>query len=84
MPAVIAVTKDINEPRYASLLGIRKAAKAPVEVWSATDLGVTAGSATKVVERTVPAARPAGEIIQGEPEELVEKLLAKLSEAKLI
>jgi len=84
LPAVIAITKDINEPRYASLLGIRKAAKAPVEVWGAADLGVAAGSATKVAERTVPAARPAGEIIQGEPEELVEKLVAKLSEAKLI
>ncbi|MEZ5065062.1 MAG: electron transfer flavoprotein subunit beta/FixA family protein [bacterium] len=84
LPALLAVTKDINEPRYASLLGIRKAAKAPVTVWSGGDLGVTATSATRVAARTVPAARPAGEQFQGEPEELAEKLVAKLVEGKFI
>jgi len=84
LPALIAVTKDINEPRYASLLGIRKAAKAPVTEWSAADLGVQAEPRTKVVERQVPPARPAGEVLQGEPDELVEKLVGKLAEAKFI
>jgi len=84
LPALIAVTKDINEPRYASLLGIRKAAKAPVTVWSAADLGVDAEARTRVAERRVPPARPAGEILQGEPDELVEKLVEKLAEAKFI
>ncbi len=84
LPALIAVTKDINEPRYASLLGIRKAAKAPVTVWGAGDLDVDAGSGTKVVERKVPAARPAGELMQGEAEELVDQLVAKLADAKFI
>lgn len=84
LPALIAVTKDINEPRYASLLGIRKAAKAPVTVWTAADLGVSAAAATQVAELRVPPARPAGELFEGEADELVEKLVDKLAEAKFI
>jgi electron transfer flavoprotein beta subunit len=84
LPALIAVTKDINQPRYASLLGIRKAAKAPITVWAAADLGVTAAAATSVVERRVPPARPAGEVFQGEADRLVEKLVEKLVEGKFV
>jgi len=84
LPAVIAVTKDINEPRYASLLGIRKAAKAPITAWSAADLDVEADSRTSVAERRVPPARPAGEVFRGEPDELVEKLVEKLVEGKFV
>ena len=84
LPAVIAVTKDINQPRYASSLGIRKAAKAPITVWSAADLGVTAAAKTTVVERRVPPARPGGEVFQGEPDELAEKLVQKLVEGKFV
>jgi electron transfer flavoprotein beta subunit len=84
LPALIAVTKDINEPRYASLLGIRKAAKAPVTEWSAADLGDASGSKTKVVGRRLPPARTAGEVFQGAADELVDKLVEKLAEGKFI
>ena len=40
LPAVISVLKGINEPRYPNFLGIRKAAKAQIPVWTADDLGV--------------------------------------------
>jgi electron transfer flavoprotein beta subunit len=84
LPALIAVTKDINEPRYASLLGIRKAAKAPVTEWSAADLGDASGSKTNVVGRRLPPARTAGEVFQGEADVLVDKLVEKLAEGKFI
>lgn len=84
LPAVLAVTKDLNEPRYPSLLGIRKASKAPVTVWGATDLDGAPAPATRVTARRVPAARSAGEIFQGEPAELVDRLVAKLAESKFI
>jgi electron transfer flavoprotein beta subunit len=84
LPALIAITKDINEPRYASLLGIRKAAKAPVTVWGAADLDVEAHSATRVVAKHLPPARPAGEVFQGEPDELVDRMVEKLAEGKFI
>ena len=84
LPAVLAVVKDINQPRYASLLGIRKAAKSPITVWSASDLGVEASAGTAVVARHLPPARPAGEIFQGEPDEIVGKLVDRLAGAKFI
>lgn len=41
LPAVISVLKDINEPKYPSFIGIRKAAKAEIPVWGLADLGLT-------------------------------------------
>jgi electron transfer flavoprotein beta subunit len=84
LPAMIAVTKDINEPRYASILGIRKAGRAPVTVWGAGDLAEDVAPRTEASELRVPPARPAGELFQGEPEELVEKLVEKLAAGKFI
>jgi electron transfer flavoprotein beta subunit len=43
LPAVISVVKGINEPRYASFMGIRKAAKLDIPAWGASSLGVEAG-----------------------------------------
>jgi electron transfer flavoprotein beta subunit len=41
LPAVISVIKDFAEPRYPSFMGIRKAAKAEIPVWSAGELGLS-------------------------------------------
>ena len=70
--------------RYASLLGIRKAAKAPITEWGAGELGVEATAKTKVAGRQLPPARPEGELFQGEADELVDTLVEKLAEAKFI
>jgi electron transfer flavoprotein beta subunit len=43
LPAVVSVSKEINEPRYPSFMGIRKAAKAVVPTWKLADLGLGAG-----------------------------------------
>jgi electron transfer flavoprotein beta subunit len=42
LPAVVSVVKEIGEPRYPSFMGIRKASKAEIPVWSAADLGLGA------------------------------------------
>jgi electron transfer flavoprotein beta subunit len=44
LPAVVAVSDAINEPRYPSLKGIMGAKSKPQETLSAADLGVEAGS----------------------------------------
>lgn len=44
LPAVVSVGKEINEPRYPSFMGIRKANKATIPVTPASELGVTSGS----------------------------------------
>lgn len=41
LPAVISVSKEINEPRYPSFMGIRKANKATIPTVTASGLGVT-------------------------------------------
>jgi electron transfer flavoprotein beta subunit len=44
LPAVVSVVKEIGEPRYPSFMGIRKASKAEIPVWSAADMGFTVPS----------------------------------------
>ena len=43
LPAVLAIQTGINEPRYASLRGIRQAQSKPLEAVSLADLGLAAG-----------------------------------------
>jgi electron transfer flavoprotein beta subunit len=63
MPAVIAVSDAINEPRYPSLKGIMGAKKKPQETLTAADLGLDAnglgesGSGTSVLALNDPPAR---------------------------
>ena len=45
LPAVVSVGKEINEPRYPSFMGIRKAGKAQIPTLSASELGVDAATA---------------------------------------
>jgi electron transfer flavoprotein beta subunit len=63
LPAVVAVSDAINEPRYPSLKGIMGAKKKPQDVVSLADLGVeperggVAGSRTEVYALAEPPAR---------------------------
>ncbi len=90
LPAMITVVKEIHEPRYPSLIGIRKAARAEIPVWNLTDLGLDpsevglAGSrVTWQVE--MPTVREAQvEIIEGPPAEAAKKLIDRLLEEKVI
>ena len=52
LPAVVAVSDAINEPRYPSLKGIMGAKKKPQETVSLTELGVAAGDAGEAGSRT--------------------------------
>lgn len=70
-------TPDTHEyadgQRYASLKGIMKAKKKPMDQKSLSDLGVTATPVVKEIEVTLPAPRAAGQMV-GSVEELVKKL----------
>lgn len=68
LPAVINVLKGINEPRYPSFMGIRKAAKAEVPVWTAVDLDVTfpAPQVRTLAYEDVPATTADCAIISGD------------------
>jgi len=89
LPAVVGTTKGINEPRYTSFIGIRKAARMEYPLWTLEDIGAeagkvgVAGSAVRWPEVFMPPVREGeAEIIEAETVEesarlLVEKLLAE-------
>lgn len=86
-PVVVSVSKDIGEPRYPSFMGIRKASKANIPVWSLADLGVSApASVVKWPEVNNPPVREVKtEIITGgSPQEIAEKLADKILEEKVL
>src|SRR5262245_52142334 len=66
LPAVVAVSDAINEPRYPSLKGIMGAKKKPQDVLSVADLGLDvgdvgeSGSRTTVLALGTPPAREIG------------------------
>jgi electron transfer flavoprotein beta subunit len=52
LPAVVAVSDAINEPRYPSLKGIMGAKKKPFETLSLAEIGVEAGDAGEAGSKT--------------------------------
>ena len=87
LPAVISVMKGINEPRYPNFLGIRKAAKARIPVWTASDLGIEPPApATSALRYFNPPARDIStELIEGADSESKAALLAdRLFEEKVL
>ncbi|MGD8719740.1 MAG: electron transfer flavoprotein subunit beta/FixA family protein [Candidatus Zixiibacteriota bacterium] len=90
LPAAISVVKEINEPRYSSLMGIRKAKKVEVPMWDAAAIGLAAGDAgeagsfVKISRIYRPAERAGGEIIPGEPADAAKAVTDKLLDEGII
>jgi electron transfer flavoprotein beta subunit len=89
LPAVIAVSDAINEPRYPSLKGIMGAKKKPQESLAADELGVDAGqlgeagSKTEVLALGDPPAR--GDTVKIEDDGSgAEKIVDFLAEKRLL
>jgi electron transfer flavoprotein beta subunit len=89
LPAVVAVSDAINEPRYPSLKGIMGAKKKPQEVLSLADLGLGAdaageqGSGTAV--RALGAPPPRGEsVIVEDDGGAAQRIADFLAERKLL
>jgi len=80
-PAVVTADLRLNEPRYASLPGIMKAKRKPIDVLSLDDLGITdTALKVEVVALAEPGTKEAGIMV-----ETVDELLDKLTnEAKVL
>ena len=84
LPALITVVKEINEPRLPSLKGMIKAKSAKLITWGQKDLNLDpqgiglCGSPTQVVKIFTPPQRTGGQILNGEPAEVAEKLIELL------
>jgi electron transfer flavoprotein beta subunit len=89
LPAVVAVSDAINEPRYPSLKGIMGAKTKPQETVSVHDLGLTAevvgeaGSRTSVLELGPPPSR--GDTVKIEDDgSAAQKILEYVVERRLL
>ncbi|HEV3156828.1 MAG TPA: electron transfer flavoprotein subunit beta/FixA family protein [Candidatus Baltobacteraceae bacterium] len=69
LPALVSVTKAINEPRYASLKGIMTAKKKTITVFGLGDLGLSqafgsGGAKTELSELSLAPARGKGTVVK--------------------
>ena len=89
LPAVVAVSDAINEPRYPSLKGIMGAKKKPSETVTLADLGLDAGDAgdagskTEVLALGDPPARGDSRKIEGDAD-AAQAIVDFLAEKRLV
>ena len=86
LPAVISVMKDINEPRYPSFMGIRRASRAKIPRWTLAELGVEATPSGAAIDayRELPRATVETEMLPGEANEQAQQLVERLLEEKVL
>jgi len=85
LPAVVTVADEINQPRLASLRDILKAARKPVQEWTAADLGLSEdevgaeGAVIEVVSNLAPEQERKQVIFEGDLDEMTEELVNALT-----
>ena len=88
LPAAVSVVKGINEPRYPSFMGIRKASRAEIPVWSTSDVGLDEAPTPAMTWPEVfapPKVETECEMIEGETsDEVATRLADRLIEEKVI
>lgn len=89
LPALITTQRGLNQPRYASLPGIMKAKKKPLDTKSLADLGLKAEvlqPLAKIKALTPPPERKGGRVIAGDSVQAKVNELVRLlhEEAKVI
>lgn len=90
LPAVLTIQTGINEPRYVSIMGIRKAMKKEIKVLGMAELGLSenevgeAGSWIKIEKLYVPPVEKQAEFLDGTPEEIAAKIAEILKARGLV
>ena len=81
LPALFTTQKGLNEPRYASLPGIMKAKRKPLDIKSLSDIGIDASEIgeprAKVLAMKLPPEREGGRIIKGDSSQAIAAELVK-------
>ncbi len=81
LPALFTTQKGLNEPRYASLPGIMKAKRKPLDIKSLSDIGIDASEIgeprAKVLAMKLPPEREGGRIIKGDSSQAIAAELIK-------
>lgn len=84
LPAVFAVQTGINEPRYASLIAIRRAAGKEIKVLGKEDITVDPKTNSTLEKLFVPPVGERAEILSGNADEVSVKTAAIIKEKGLI
>jgi electron transfer flavoprotein beta subunit len=90
LPALFSIQTGINEPRYVSIMGIRKAMQKEIKVMTLADTGLTeadvgeAGSWIRIEKMYVPPVEKQAEFIKGTPDEVAVKITEILKAKGLI
>lgn len=92
LPAVLTVIGEMNCPRYPMVGRLLDACreKARIKVWNAADIGVQtsdvglSGSLTHVIKTFAPKFKRQGEMLEGDVKTVVNGLLERMKENRLI
>jgi electron transfer flavoprotein beta subunit len=83
-PMVLSVAKEINEPRYITLMNILEGEKKEIQIWSSKDLSLNEpwvglkGSPTQMADLFMPEVKRKVEILKGHPLEMAKNLADRL------
>ena len=83
LPALLAIQTGINEPRYVSIMGIRKAAKKELKVMGVQDLNIPEEELqprSVVEEMYLPPETEGAEMIEGDPGTVAQAILRIIKE----
>jgi len=86
-PALLSIQTGINEPRYVSIMGIRKARKKELNVIEVVELGLSEDDLTQrtiIEEVFLPPETVGAEIIEGDPSTVAEEVIRILREKGVI
>lgn len=81
LPALFTAQQGLNEPRYPSLIGIRKANKKEITHWNVSDLdlaGSDLAAKVTIAETFAPPVKAAGRVLTGELGTQVQELVGLL------
>ncbi len=87
LPAVLTIQTGINEPRYASLRGIRQAQRKPLEAKTLEEIGLEESVVDSVIERTSmyePESESDATVWEGSADETAGELAAFLRDKGVV
>jgi electron transfer flavoprotein beta subunit len=83
LPALLTIQTGINEPRYVSVMGIRRAAKKEIMVIKAEDLGIPSADLLPdllIQEMFLPPETGGAEILQGDISSISDQIIRIIRE----
>ncbi len=89
-PCVLTAVKEMNEPRYMSVIGIERAYEKDIIIWDEKDIDLDVrdcglnASPTKVFRSFTPPPKGKGEMLAGTANEMAHALISKLVEKHIL